>query len=313
MDIQLERLRTWLRKKPVWLNLRKIQREGIRHAWRRIRVQGQILKTDPIRTAHKGSVEVRVLTWSGDWVDLIWALKSFYYFAKVDYPLFIHDGGLTKKQIKKLKQQFPDADIISQSMADTFMEKFFHDRNLLRCLAYRNKNITTRKLFDFHAMSNADYIINIDSDILFFQGPEALIVPPDGIPCNLYNKDCGYYYSLSLDELESAFGIRPLPFINSGLCIVQRQSVDFAAIERWLADPKLFENEWITEQTLHALISTRRGVELLPDTYCVASKPGITPEMVCKHYPGGACRHLLFDEGTLHMINMGFLDLLKKP
>lgn len=90
------RVRNWLRSRRHWMTFQEWNREGWRAAHRRWAVQKQILPTPPMRTSRSGPTEIRVLTWRRDWVNLIWALKSFYHFSGVDYPLFIHDGGLCR-------------------------------------------------------------------------------------------------------------------------------------------------------------------------------------------------------------------------
>jgi hypothetical protein len=306
----INHLQSWLRRQPMWLTFQETNREGWRQAWQRTWFQRKILDTPPMRTAREGPVEVRALTWRRDWMNLLWALKGFYHFAGVDYPLYIHDGGLLPAQAEQIQAHFPDATIVGREDGDTRINAELQRRGLTQCLAYRPRNASARKLFDFFAFSQADYLICIDSDIVFFRRPDLLIVPPEGVTKNRYNRDCEFWYSMSVDELEASFGLRPPPLINSGLALVRRTSIDFDAINRWLTEPKLFENKWVTEQTLHALCSTAYGVELLPDSYKVDTKPGLTPEIICKHYPG-FFRSGLYTEGMARLIASGFLDDLR--
>lgn len=301
-----------LRNQPRYLDFRWSTQEGLRHAWLRRRAQRKILSTPPVETPRSGPVEVRVLTWRRDCLDLIWALKSFYFFSGFEYPLYIHDGGLGPKQADLLRQHFPCATLIDAEQADREVTAILVERRLTQCLEYRRVNITTRKLFDFFLLSGARYLVSIDSDIVFFAKPDLLSVPSNGLEKNRYNKDAGYWYSMSLDELEACFGIRPPERINSGLSLIYRDSINFDRIEQWLANPRLRADRWVTEQTLHALSSTLYGVELLPDTYCVSTQPGLSPGIVCKHYTG-FFRHLHYEEGMQHLIDTGFLDQLKRP
>jgi hypothetical protein len=304
-------LQRWLRQRPAWLRFQEARREGFRRAWKRSRYQRRILDTPPVFTGTSGPIEVRALTWRRDWMNLVWALKSFYHFSRADYPLFIHDGGLLPEQAEKLQRHFPTATIVGAAEADRQTEAELSRRGLNRCVEYRRLNPSTRKLFDFFALSQAEYLVCIDSDIVFFQYPELLIVPPEGLARNRYNRDLSDdWYSMTPDELEAAFGIRPPPRINSGLAVIRHSSIDFAAIDRWLEHPKLFANRWVTEQTLHALASTVHGVELLPDTYLVDNQPGLPPNIICKHYPS-FFRPLLYSEGMDHLIRTGFLDALR--
>lgn len=304
-------LQQLLRQYQPWIEFQEINHEGWVQAGRRYCIQRLILKTNPIRTAKSGSIEIRVLTWRRDWLNSIWALKSFYHFAEVDYPLFIHDGGLKPIQIQKLMYHFPDATLISSSEADNYISTELQQRNLNRCLAYRKENIATRKLFDFYLMSKADSLISIDSDIVFFKKPHELIDKCDIFAKNKYNKDMQYFYSMELDELESAFKIRPLPLINSGLSLVRRESINFEKMEKWLENPKLYSNKWVTEQTIHALCSTIYGVDLLPDTYCVSTNPTLKDDYVCKHYPG-FIKTLLYEEGMAYLKQNNFIESLNK-
>jgi len=300
-------LRGWV----PWLQFQELRREGFRVAGRRIRNQNPIFQTPPVRTASAGPVEVRVLTWRRDWVNLVWALKTFYHFAGVDYPLIIHDGGLLPRQLNQLLVHFPDARFVPAAEADDRYPAELRRRGLSRSAEYRGRNVTTRKLFDFYLDSTADYVVTIDSDIIFFRRPDELIVPPGGWSHNWYNRDCDYWYSLSLDELEVAFGVKPPPCVNSGLALVRRESIGLTAIERYLGHPKLFADAWVTEQTIHALLSTSFGLMFLPDSYRVGGPPGLTPDLVCKHYPG-MFRPLLYTEGMRHLLDVGLIDVLAR-
>ena len=306
----LNSVRRSLRRSLTWIRFQELRREGLRRACQRVSAQRPILRTPPMRTEQAGPVEIRVLTWRRDWINMVWALKSFYHHAGVTYPLVIHDGGLLPRQVGQLRSHFPDARFIPLAEADARFVALLRDRGLNRSAEYRMKNPTTRKLFDFYLDSTAESVITIDSDILFFQRPDQLLVPPGGLDRNRYNQDTRYWYSMTLDELENAFGIRPPPLVNSGLAVIRRRTIDFALIEKCLAHPKLFADDWVTEQTLHALCSTVHGIELLPAEYRVGGPSGIGPEVICKHYPG-EFRHQMYTEGMPFLTAAGFLERLK--
>ena len=302
--------RRWLRKQRLWIEFQEANREGWRHALTRRRMQRKILDTPPVRTSAAGTVEVRVLTWRRDWMNMVWALKSFYQRSGADYRLYIHDGGLLAAQARELARHFPDATIVDSADAGARVKRELERRGHLRSLEYRMVNPSTRKLFDFYLFSDANYVLSIDSDIVFFRHPTELIVPDAGIARNRYNRDCAYWYSMSLDEMEAAFGLRPPPLVNSGLSVIRRETIDFDLIDRCLSHPKLFADRWVTEQTLHALCGAAHGVELLPESYLVSTSPGFADGTVCKHYPG-YFRPLLYEEGMAHLVASGFLTELR--
>jgi hypothetical protein len=259
-----DRLRAWLRGRLSWIRFQELNREGWRPAWRRRGIQRTILATPPVYKDRGGDTEVRVLTWRRDWINLIWALKSFYHFSGVRFPLYIHDGSLLDDNIRSLLAHFPNATFVSRADADIQVETQLSTWRCDRSLAYRRRSSFALKLFDFFLLSRARTVISIGSDIVFFRTPLELLQSRPHL--NLYNRDLGHYYCLSPDEIRRRFGLQPVPLINSGLCRVARESIDFQAIQDWLHDDDLFTNYWLTEQTLHAMCSSRHGAELLPET-----------------------------------------------
>lgn len=306
----LHPVRNWLRRQHAWVKFRDLNREGWRNVAQRRWYQRQILDTPPIRTAREGPAEVHTLTWHRDWINVVWALKSYYHFAGVDYPLVIHDGGLRPGQERDLLAHFPDATLISQAEADRRVAELLQERGLERCLAYRARSGCAQQFLDFLLLADAEYLVCFDSDVVFFDRPELLMVSPEGLSANRYNRDQTIYYSATPEELEASFGIRPVPLVNAGVMMLRRSSFDFDAIERWLQHPALFDEGWLTSQTIHALSSTVAGIELLPESYFLATRAGIPVGAACKHYPG-YFRHLLYTEGMNRLIRSGFLENLR--
>jgi hypothetical protein len=306
----LDYLRGWLERQPFYLDARWNLREGIVPASRRIRIQRKILGTPSIHSAADGAVEIRVLTWRRDWINLLWALKSFFHYSGVRYPLYIHDGGLLPANLRQLLRHFPNAHIVGAAEADRRVTGFLRERGFPRCADYRLRNVATRKVFDYFVLSDADYILSMDSDLVFFRRPEELCAPPASLTKNYYNKDESYWYSMTPEEFADSFRMVPVGRINSGLFLIKRDSIKLELIEQWLSNQKLFDDTWVSEQTLHALCSTIHGVELLPDTYRVSTKPGLDGDLICKHYPG-FYRPLLYQEGMARLIETGFLRELK--
>jgi len=286
-------LRTWLRSRQGWIRFRELQREGFVRAANRSRIERKILSTPPVDTPATGPVEVRMLTWRRDCLSAIWALKTFFRTSGKTFPLFIHDGGLAPGQPELLQRHFPKARLISRSEADALVVPELKSRGFERCASYRDRNGTVRKLFDFFLLSSAQAIISIDSDIVFFRKPSELI---EDASTNLFNRDVGFFYSMSPDELEESFGIRPPPLLNSGLSRVRVAAIKLDRIDQWLAHPKLFDDVWVTEQTLAALCATVDGFEFLPPTYEIAGGSPIQPQTICRHY-AGRFRPFLYTEG----------------
>jgi hypothetical protein len=304
-------LKKLIRQLQFYVVLREIMREGIVNFFKRKSIQSKILKTNPIKTDREGSTEVRVLCWRRDYINLIWALKSFYIKSKVNYPLYIHDGGLNEKATKALLFHFPNAHIINKEYADKKVHQYFSENQMPRSKEYRQTNIATLKLFDFFILSSAKRIISIDSDIVFFQFPDELLKHDNNV--NRYNRDFQFAYSLSLEEIKENFNIDIISNVNSGLFNVSREIFNPQKLEEWLQNEKLFSNKWVTEQTLHALLAHTHtsGIAHLSSQYMVSTTRGIHEDAICKHYPG-YFRPYFYQEGMRTLASQGFLKEFSK-
>ena len=159
----------------VWL-LRFKQRfgKGLRVAWYRDRVRPRILQTGPIRGLNDETAEVHVLTSRDDWLNLVWTLKSFYRVSDKPYRLVIHeDGTLPPETQEALKGHFPEARLVFRAEADAASRKALQDYP--KALHFRTTNNLSLKIFDFPLFLEADRMILLDSDVLFFRRPDVLL------------------------------------------------------------------------------------------------------------------------------------------
>ncbi len=148
----------------------------------------------------------------------------------------------------------------------------------------------------------------LDSDVLFFRSPEALLQRIDDpeYKANSFNEDCGNGYTISPADARALLNLELQPRLNSGLGLVHPQSLRLDWIEEFLAAPGLATGHfWRIEQTLFALGSSRYGLDLLPATYAVHLGKGIG-DSPCRHYVG-AVRHLMYSEGMRRLVREGFL------
>src|SRR5438067_618716 len=121
------------------LHFRQKFGHGVRVAWYRDVVRPRVLRTPPVIGTTDQACEIHVLTSSQDWLNLIWALKSFYSASGRHYALCIHeDGSLAREEMQTLRTHFPDARIISKSEADVQVQPSLE--SFPRCLEFRKTN-----------------------------------------------------------------------------------------------------------------------------------------------------------------------------
>jgi hypothetical protein len=292
----------------AWLRFHQKFAHGLRVAWYRDVVRPRILSTPPISGTTDKRCEIHVLTSKGDWLNLIWTLKSFYVASNRRYALCIHeDGSLTETDVATLGEHFPDARIIRRKVADAKLAQVLRD--FPRSLAFRKSNLLAPKVFDFATFLESDRIGSFDSDLLFFSEPKVYLqrVEDPAYQLNTFNADLGHGYTVEPDQVREVIGHRLLPRVNTGLGLIHRNSIRWDWTEEFLALPGILAGHfWRIEQTLLALCSSRFGVELLPDEYTLKLEPGIGSRPF-RHYVG-SIRHLMYGEGIARLIHDGFLE-----
>ena len=184
------------------------------------------------------------------------------------------------------------------------------DRTVLDALAghkachdYRLAHPLARKIFDIPILTRADRFIILDSDILFFRKPEAVLRwCADGAGQTWFNKDVHEAMAISRSQVREKLGIDTWHRVNSGLCLVERSIIDLDLCERALSETTLLDKHiWLVEQTLFAICASARGRGgLLPAEYEVSKSKMASPEAVARHYVG-AVRQQFYGEGMARL------------
>ena len=282
-------------------------RHGFRTAYWRDVVRPRILATRPVLNNTDAACEIHVLTSSSDWLNLVWALKSFYVFSGRRYRLCIHeDGSLEAAQLQALTEHFPQARLIRRTTADRDVLPTLG--SFPRCQQFRAANTLALKLFDFRHYAESDRILLLDSDILFFSEPKELLarIEQADYRYNTANPDVSSAYTVTPGDVAARFGFELKPLFNSGLGLIHRDSLRLDWIEEFLDLPGIGSHSWRIEQTLFALCSWRYGAELLSDEYRVKLVAS-SGNSCCKHYVGAIRQHM-YSSGIKQLIEASFLD-----
>jgi hypothetical protein len=308
-------LSRYLRRSSTWVGFRRLQYEGMWRASQRWRLWSRILTTSPIITDPIGitPVELHLLCYQRDYLCAIWALKSFYHFARVTCPLVIHlQGDVSRRAIVRLHRHFPAARVIAQAEADAAVETWLRSRGLVRLLAARQRTPFMQKLTDFPVLSESTHLLTLDSDVLFFRFPAELVIAAHApSTMSLFQRDPESTYNISEERALSELGIRLAPKVNTGIMVSPRESLDLQSCEKYLGHPDVARPTGWIEQTLHALCASAHGrVTYLPDSYLVSLATDVNlGSLVARHYAGPS-RPLLTSEGMRELVRAGFLDRL---
>jgi len=286
----------------LWLRVSSFFAGGLSAVYRREITRKSILQSAPVQTASSGMAELHLLTGASDWLNAMWALKSFYLASQEQFPLVVHDDGtLPDSAFAALAAHFPQAKIIPRVEADVKMREFLSCHP--RCWNFRQTNYLAQKVFDLQFYLRSPRILLFDSDLLFFRRPDALIerLSEPSYRLNSVNRNWGLYgYALSQDAMRKRFGVDVCDAFNSGLGVIQSGVLNIDWIEEWLGDDEMRNGHpHRIEQTLIAMCCCRTGCELLPSEYDVYSGPTDFAKPI-RHYIRPV-RPLMYKEGMRHL------------
>jgi hypothetical protein len=265
----------------------------------------RIERTGPVEDTTDQRCEIHVLTSEADWRNTLWALKSFYWASGRRYALCIHlDGSLDSGSVRKIAGHFPSARIIEREEADAAADSAL--AAYPRCRRLRDRGAYAQKIIDFPEFMSSDRMLLVDSDVLFFSCPEALLnrVEDAGYRKNCVNRDSGTKYSVGRERGEEAVGGPLIEQFNSGLGVIQPGSLRKEWVEEFLAIDEMWQHPtWRIEQTLFALCSSRFGGGLLPAEYDVRAGR-MRGDAPVRHYAGKQ-RPYFYTEGIPRLLHSG--------
>jgi len=260
----------------------------------------KILETRPHICQKKSRIEIHVLTCQRDFLDAIWALKTFYYFSQLDCSLVIHSDGSLSDQAKKiLSKHFKHARIIDKRQADTKLRPYLDAYPYCSKVRFSGLNPYVITIFDYFVFAEADYIINLDSDVLFFQQPKLL---QDFVRNRkpFFSPDYQDAFSLPRLYMNKLLNLEiPAKFCN-GIMMLPTQILNLEILERFLEENDLGDN-W-TDQTGMAILFAASGLhyERLPAEYQISGQP-LTATTVSHHFVSDGSRDRFYSDGLRYL------------
>jgi hypothetical protein len=272
---------------------------GFAAAWNDRFVSRRILDwRNPYANQPYEEIPVHVLTGSDDWLLACWMLASWFHFTGRNWRVFIHDDGrLPPEASPALVKMLPGVRGVSAVEADRTVLDALAGRQA--CREYRLAHPLARKIFDVPILTRSDRFIILDSDVLFFRKPEAILRwCENGAGQTWFNKDVSEAMPISRTQVREKLGVDIWHRVNSGLCLIDRATINLDLCERALTETNLMQKHiWLVEQTLFAICASAVGRGgLLPAEYEVSKARFASPGVVARHYVG-AVRNRFYGEG----------------
>jgi hypothetical protein len=259
----------------------------------------RILRATPLDVS-RGDLELRMLLHKKRFLEGLWSLYSFVYFAARPIKVTVHsDGSLDEDCIAALKGVLRGCEVISRRTADDEVSNYLTKQDLRNCLEWRQRCIFGLKAVDLSYYSSGNCYCVLDSDVLTFAHPHDLLSGLGGLhKYSIDNND--HAYSLDRRELERRVGAPVLPRLNAGLLRVERSGLGLESFEEVLRKTRLLSDPnarlYYSEQAVYACALPRHGaVGLDMGAYTICGDPSA---VTTGHYCGfGYSATRLYREG----------------
>jgi len=282
----------------------------IRH---RYGTRPRILKTAPVPCPEDSPLEVHSMVCARDWLNGVWALKSFRAAAEQPFRLVIfQDGSLLPEDLELLRRHFPGVVIPRlDSVASLVEDRLKSLAPTVVKLRMSGKCFILRKVMDSWVSARQRWVLKIDPDVLFFRRPDELL----NAEATLAGRYAAFnahrprshrdgVYCLDPDALQAQFGIDLPAEFNDGLGVVDTSLADWAFVERiFQALPLREDLLFMAAQTVEAIFCRRQGYVPLPaDRYNVENEDlPVDETTVARHYLSKT-RDRLYVEGIPRLL-----------
>jgi hypothetical protein len=179
--------------------------------------------------------------------------------------ILVDDGTFNFDIINRINRQLPGATIITQEIIANNLDKIIPAR-LFPVLHHKRKVYPhIKKLTDIHTIPGNAWKLVLDSDMLFWKKPQAIVDWLEKPQYPLYMHDCQNSYGYSKQLMETLIGTKISDRINVGVIGLNSTAIDWQKLEDWITILEEKEGaSYYLEQALTAMLIGDSKVSILP-------------------------------------------------
>lgn len=205
-----------------------------------------------------GAPSVHLLTGRRFWYQTAFCVHSLRRQGAEVSPVFLDDGTLDSNLAAEARRIFPDARLVPVADATAHLDRTLPVDRFPSLRRQRLSYVHLRKLTDVHA-GNDGWRLVLDSDMLFFRRPDALLAWLARPECPIHMLDVHDAYGYPTSALAALTGAPPPARVNVGVCGLRSETIDWNRLEDWTANLLARHgSSYYLEQALVALLLTGR-------------------------------------------------------
>lgn len=242
----------------------------------------------PIFTQKENSkLTLSILANRKNFYESIAALYSFCFWTQDIHIHYHDDGTLNDPEKEILKKIFPGIEFFKKDKQNDNVIEYLLSNGLPNCAKLRGHFLFSIRLFDMLIEKKTPYILQIDSDVLFFSKPTEILNIIEKENANgCYNQDVTNAYTFNNETIIKYVSNPMLSKFNAGVLLHNFDKYFFNFIEMILENEPQSTGSWHLEQTLFAMYATQKGsFEALPKCYDLGKKErNLGNSIISEHY-----------------------------
>ncbi|PTR01274.1 hypothetical protein C8P68_101508 [Mucilaginibacter yixingensis] len=254
----------------------------------RNKMQQMAINLPPVQSYPDG-LPIYFLTGRNYLYQTLFCIQSLVRVTTAQFKFILVDDGTFNHQItEQIKRQLPGAAIIMQETIEQNLNTILP---AVKFQALRNKRKVyphLKKLTDIHALPGNEWKLVMDSDMLFWHEPKALINWLKHPQFPIYMVDCVESYGYTTQLMKSLCGTNLPTLINVGIIGLNSNSINWQDLESWTSELEAKEGpSYYLEQALTAmLIGQQPALVLSGDDYIVNPDKNIIygQQKILHHY-----------------------------
>ena len=183
----------------------------------------------------------------------------------------VDDGSFTEELIKRINRQLPGAEIITKAVIEQNLEEKLPEKDYPVLRRKRREYPHIKKLIDIQTLTTPEWKLVLDSDMLFFNEPLAMINWLKNPANPLHMIDCVESYGYSNNLMEKLTGHKIPEKINVGAIGLNNKNINWENVESWVGQMEDQEGRsYYLEQALSAMLVAGNDCTVLgKDEYIV--------------------------------------------
>lgn len=232
----------------------------------------------PAVSSHADGLPIYFLTGKKYIYQTLFCIQSLANVSDEKFRFTLVDDGTFDAALEaQLRQKLPGAHIILQSQIAVNINTVLPADQYPRLHHKRKVYPHIKKLTDIHSIANDTWKLVLDSDMLFWHNPAAIINWLNNPDKPIYMLDCVQAYGYTTNLMKELSGNDIADMLNVGVIGLKSASINWPDLERWVTVLEKQEGtSYYLEQALTAMLIGSTKATVLPTAdYIVNPAPNV--------------------------------------